>query len=515
MSLLHYNLLSEPLLSVDDPERGRLEISLPAALAALGEGREIEFAYLRAHQFHAWYAALVQIAALALHRAGKQELPRDEETWRVLLLSLTDSQVEPWCLVVGDLSKPAFFQPPVSEETLAALKNKIPTPDRLDVLITAKNHDAKAQRVTHPRPEHWVYALVTLQTMQGFLGAGNYGISRMNGGFSSRPTVGASPGLAWPKRFARDVAIWLAARDKLVANHGYAEEGGVALLWLEEWDGVTSIALKDLDPLYVEICRRVRFVDGAGEIVARTAPTKAARVAAKDLLGNTGDVWTPVKIDNGASLTVSEEGFGYRQLQEILFSGRYRLGPSAEIRKGEAGDVVLVASALTRGQGQTEGVHERSIPIPRTTLQIFADPDARADLGVRSRIQVEVVADVRRRALHPAICVLLQGAPDKANLTDEQAKILSSRLDTLVDPIFFERLWKLLDEPGEVARSRWTDEVIELAADVLLRAIESAPLPVARRYKAIAAAEGVFWGSVYKNFGYAPTSRKEHANADR
>jgi CRISPR system Cascade subunit CasA len=54
--------------------------------------------------------------------------------------------------------------------------------------------------MTVATPEHWFYALLTLQTMQGFLGAGNYGISRMNGGFASRPSVGLAPSDRWGMR---------------------------------------------------------------------------------------------------------------------------------------------------------------------------------------------------------------------------------------------------------------------------------------------------------------------------
>jgi CRISPR system Cascade subunit CasA len=514
MAHAYYDLLSEPLLTIDDADGNRIEASLPRALAEIGAGREIEFAFLRAHQFHAWYSSLVLIAALALQRSEQTKLSDDSDTWREVLLGLTGGRVEPWCLVVDDLAQPAFFQPPVWGGSLDVLKNAITTPDLLDVLITAKNHDVKARRITRPRPEHWAFALVTLQTMQGFLGVGNYGISRMNGGFASRPCVAAAPGLGWPRRFTRDVTIILADRERLVEVHEYKEEGGIALLWLEEWDGVKSLGSQELDPFYVEICRRVRFVEQGGAIVARRGSTKAARIAPEETKGNTGDAWTPVNLEAGTSLTVTEEGFGYRQLQNILFAGKYRLGSTGLVRKRESGEFVLVASALTRGQGKTEGFHERAIPVPPQGIQRMADPEGRATLGARSQSQVETVAEVRRRALHPAICTLLQGAPDKLDLTDDRAKAISGRLDKLVDPIFFDWLWKSLDQSGEAATSAWTTKVIELAESVLTRAIESSPLPSARRYKAIAAAERVFRGSARNNFGYERPAKEEPSDGD-
>ena len=80
------------------------------------------------------------------------------------------------------------------------------TPDALDYIVTAKNHDLKAARIERSSVEQWFYALIALQTMEGFLGRGNYGISRMNSGFGSRPLVGLAPAAAFAG-FPRDVEI--------------------------------------------------------------------------------------------------------------------------------------------------------------------------------------------------------------------------------------------------------------------------------------------------------------------
>ena len=67
------------------------------------------------------------------------------------------------------------------------------TPDDLDVLVTSKNHDLKQTMALDCAVEDWIFALVNLQTMAGFLGSGNYGIARMNGGFSARVCLGLAP----------------------------------------------------------------------------------------------------------------------------------------------------------------------------------------------------------------------------------------------------------------------------------------------------------------------------------
>ena len=100
---------------------------------------------------------------------------------------------EPWRLVVDDRSKPAFLQPPVPKDV--TLNKDVATPDALDLLITARNHDLKQAIARRADPEDWIFALVSLQTGEGYGGgSGGYqGIARMNGGWSSRPMMALAP----------------------------------------------------------------------------------------------------------------------------------------------------------------------------------------------------------------------------------------------------------------------------------------------------------------------------------
>ena len=61
------------------------------------------------------------------------------------------------------------------------------------MLVTSKNHDLKSAVAVQAGVDDWIFALITLQTMEGFGGAGNYGISRMNGGLGSRPAFSLVP----------------------------------------------------------------------------------------------------------------------------------------------------------------------------------------------------------------------------------------------------------------------------------------------------------------------------------
>ena len=86
------------------------------------------------------------------------------------------------------------MQPPASSaDKLGEYKNTVGTPDELDMLVTSKNHDVKSAVAESASANDWIFALISLQTSEGFSGAGNYGISRMNGGLGCRPAFSISP----------------------------------------------------------------------------------------------------------------------------------------------------------------------------------------------------------------------------------------------------------------------------------------------------------------------------------
>ena len=106
----------------------------------------------------------------------------------------------------------------------------------------------------HAAPDDWLFALVSLQTQEGFLGAGNYGISRMNGGFACRPGVGIAPVGHWGERWRRDCAVLRNSREATLQNHGYRADGGAATRLTRQtaaetlWpDAEGSNGLKSLD----------------------------------------------------------------------------------------------------------------------------------------------------------------------------------------------------------------------------------------------------------------------------
>ena len=188
------DLLTDRLIRVAHADGSAEVLSLPAVYEAMVKDSVAAFPALRPHQRHAWHAFMAQLAVLAMVRAGETNPPGGEGEWRELLRALTPGfpDDEPWCLLVEDLRSPAFMQC-AAPGGLGAYKRSRTTPDDLDLLATAKNHDVKSAIASDAEPDDWLFALIDVQTMSGYLGAGNHGIARMNGGYSSRPCLGLAP----------------------------------------------------------------------------------------------------------------------------------------------------------------------------------------------------------------------------------------------------------------------------------------------------------------------------------
>nr|MBK7064090.1 hypothetical protein [Deltaproteobacteria bacterium] len=167
-------------------------LSLPAVFDRLERGVATDFGALQAHQLQSWESFLIQLGALAAVANGGTA-PVGEDAWRGALRALTGGDDGPWCLIVDDITKPAFMQPPAAGKDFREPKKAMAAPDLFDMLITSKNLDVKCARAIRARPEHWVFSLVNVQTTDGYPGRGNYGIARMTSGAGSRPSVGSAP----------------------------------------------------------------------------------------------------------------------------------------------------------------------------------------------------------------------------------------------------------------------------------------------------------------------------------
>ena len=495
------NLIVDPILALSGGERA----SLPELFAALARGEARGFPALRPHQRPAWHMFLVQLAALALWKEKREHPHTDARAWAAALRRLTPDYAddEPWRLVVEDGAKPAFMQPP----TPGKLKwSDVQTPDALDMLITARNHDLKQAVARRAAPEDWVYALVSLQTCEGYGGRGNNGIARMNGGASSRPLLGLAPvrrdgdismgPSAW---WARDVRLLLKERGR-GSDSPVGTVGGLALLWCLHWPEGRQLEPGALDPWFIEVCRRVRLEQPGDTIRARRASSKAARIDAKALKGNLCDPWAPVHRVEGKSLTLGGGDFDYRRLRDLLFSGDWARPLLARPADGETRGMLLVAEAFSRGNTKTEGFKSRTVPVPGKVLPFFSC-ESMATLAKAQLAEIEGFDT----ALRDALALMAAGGDREKKFTKTHyghARPARKGFDRAADRLFFPSLWKRVaalsqgDEAMSDAKRAFLSDLMDAAKKELAAALRGIPCPSVHRPRAETRARQAFGGIV-------------------
>ena len=511
MSEQWFSLLKEKIFSVT-LKNGRNSITLPEVLYFLSRDEVLCFDGLQFYQAPAWHAFLVQIASVSICRSPKSLDQVDPLEWEQRLLDLSGGSHEAWTLVVSDLQKPAFFQPPVPEGRLEDW-DPVDTPDDMDVIMNQKNHDMKQTRMRKAAPEHWAYALVNLQTTEGFGGRENYGIVRMNSGYGSRSFVGVTPSLLPGTRFVRDVNLLVEERPNILeeyASLGFKGVGGVVLLWLVPWDGVAQLSLSECDPYFVEVCRRVRLsVGDGGAIKAYRRKSDKKRIFTPETVrGDVGDPWMPVKkTDPPEAISVSSDGWKAELIIEVLRQEKYKM---ARAQKVTAADQVgktpmLIAQVLVRGQGKTQGWHERILPLPKPVRKLLESLEEAKRLGKLARERYDKAAQVSLQVLRPSILRLLQGESEaKPSRPNQALKDIAYRyckvFEDKADVRLFDDLWEDICngvDPQE-GLARWANTLRELAKEVFETAVNSLPISTAEYYKRVALARGFFYARLNK-----------------
>ena len=500
------NLLTDEVFRVVTADK-TVRHSLPGLLQALGQDLVDALAGVQRHQTDIFHIFLCYLAGSVLVRSGRADPNQTAGFWLDGLRALAGRKDDcAWELVVEDPTKPAFMQPPAPSKQLfeTEYKPKAETPDSLDVLQIAKNHDLKAARVRDGDMEAWFMALIDLQNASGFLGQGNYGIARMNGGFGSRVCVAWLEDHRFGVRFQRDVKVLLEHRENLLKPPYPFVDQGLTCLWLEPWDGRSGLSLSELDPFFVEIARRIRLVDRGG-IVAFGATSKTAKIAAQALKGNLGDLWAPIKVSSSSALTPSANGFNPKLLRDLIFQDDYQLTPMQKPATGESAGW-FCASVLVRGQGTTDGFHEAAIRVPpRAQPILFGGGSARDGLAELSKIGLDMAGGVQNKCLRPALYALMEGGPDSVDFGKREITAWvgsqSRSFLTAWQPLYFEWLWSTLDAEGDVVALRaWLQTLKDIARDVLETAFRKSPSRNGRGYRAISRANGIFFGGLYKNF---------------
>lgn len=414
------NLLTDPIFRTHT-NQGPQSLSLPALLSALGRDEVKSLPGLQRHQEDPLHIFLCYLAAAVLDRQGTTDAHRSSAFWRDGIRKLTGSgDDDAWTLVVKDVTKPAFMQPAMPAAADAQqLKPNAYTPDEMDILPTAKNHDIKTARAIKPQADEWCYALISLQTMAGYFGRGNFGIARMNGGFASRPCVELQQDRSPGGRWHRGICRLLALRTDLLKPPWPYRDGGALLLWQLPWSGIDSLDLSKLDPFFIEVARIVRLIETGGQIVAMAKPSNAARIQAKAQLGVMGDPWIPLNAGHKelTALTVSATGLTPGLLQKLIFEDGFTPAAMQKPAPDEVGKSVwFYASVLVRGQGTTDGFYSTHLPIPaKASFALFGGSRQRDQLGKLSKEGLNDAKAVQNKVLKVALFSLLEAGPDKVN----------------------------------------------------------------------------------------------------
>jgi CRISPR system Cascade subunit CasA len=166
----------------------------------------------------------------------------------------------------------------------------------------------------------------------------------------------------------------------------------------------------------------------------------------------------------------------------------------------------LVARALVRGEGKTEGYHERHVPISRRMRRLFVE-GATDEAAALATERVRLAGELQDRVLKPALFTLFQNGADQIDYRDKEAELKAEgflkRFDRTVDVTFFEDLRDEIDQDDRVARDReraaWVKRLLDSAAGLLREAEASASRSTRRRFRASVRATDRFYGTAYRN----------------
>src|SRR5574343_1241049 len=517
MAMLEHSLLSEPLFRVTlgaNPVVARM--SLPQVLARLSAGELLTFFALRPHQQAPWHAFLVQLAYLSLESEDDPHPPTAPEAWVDLLRSLTPDHPDdaPCCLVNTTWQTPAFLQPPCSAGREADFKRSADAAQDIDLLVNARHHDEKTGKLPLNESEldTLIYALIALQGWSSFLGAGNYGSMRMNGGFSSRPQFRLAYKRGSGPEFLRDLTVLLDDREGLAqrfrSNHQDDATAEHRLLWLPVWDE-GAIALGSVHPYALEVCRRVRLMRHQDCLVLRRASSNAMRVAAKEQRGVVLDPWVPVlRGDEPKALTAQAHSLSYRRLQELIFDyAKVELPVLAKRseREREANEpATFIAQVLVSGDGGTDGWLSRELPMPAPVLAQWQS--APAALAQRSQLFVNLAGLAAGKVLRSALLQFVDGGADVEWKNRDFARAVEpwvSRFEADVDSVFFEQLFATVEagKSGMDAQREWVHWLSDACRVHLEAASEGLSTRHGSRHFAMGRAQRLLTHSLRKQFG--------------
>lgn len=513
--------MTENLLVTPTIQTNSGALTLPGLFAAMARGEVSDFPALRPHQRPAWHMFLVQLAVLA--QSGQDgPLPEDEDTWRANLRTLTPDFDDdaPWHLIGEDAAKPAFLQP----ADPGGLKwSDVATPDALDMLITSRNHDLKREIAREATPQDWLFALVSLQTMEGYT-AKYSGIARMASGASSRVMLTLAPAI--PGTSAIDISGWW-RRDVEILLQNRQGYYGASLLWTLPWLSNTQLSLPDLDPLFIETCRRVRLSGLPEDLHASITTVLKSHIDSDS--GTWDDPWSPRKFEDLSALTLGTRDFDFHLIRELLW-GRQDKGQVWKrpqlletVNAEKTRDMLIVAEAFARGKGgksRTDGFKSRVVPVPKAVVKSMLGPKA----ITFSQEQIESIGDIDQALRDGLRLIFSDGDREKLvkllksmsarTAMDNKTQPARAQFARIADAEFFPALWDKLgaeNKDGRVdAHNRFVRKLAAAARAEFNRAAPAIPCTGIMRPRAETRGRNAFEAGIRKIFDDLGVEENEH-----
>lgn len=503
------NLLEDPVFTVctsDGPET----CSLPRIYLLLQQDAVEQFVKLQAHQKQAWHCFLAQLGAIATEN---RTMPASEGGWREALSALACH--EAWNLYTEDLSKPAFMQPPVPEESIDPFLDgdEIRQIDvtEYDIPSLSKNHGLKKNRITVSDAEHWAYMLTNVQTSDTYGGRGHKMSSRAMEG---RSFLATTPSLRLGPWIMHDVERMHRHTVAVTDRYSY-DLSGFALLWTIRWG--EPLALSQLHPWYIDCCRRIRKGD-----VWMVATTDNMRVE-EPSNGQTGDPWAPINANENKVLRPRDDTFRYDNLSSLLFTGGYIRPPGFS----EVDDGYIVFRAMPKDYTERTSIRERIIHLYNgTSDDPFETPDE-SQIAAEARQRVKKggqAALMFSDALDWLFCKDAQEGPSSGLMSaykkqnpDEPSKAYDRQKNALhsrIDQNFFSQLFDAPDMDDAERYTFWETVLV----DALRAQWKNAKLlcPAKDQWQRLARAQSTLERRIKSIFTYAKQVARdnEHQNTE-
>jgi CRISPR system Cascade subunit CasA len=206
----------------------------------------------------------------------------------------------------------------------------------------------------------------------------------------------------------------------------------------------------------------------------------------------------PVDTAAAKALTIGSRGFDYKLAKELLLGTKFSKPPTQMwLSTDDTEGVYLIAQAVARGQGKTEGYHERRIPVSRKVRQAFLTKNT-DELAKLADERIAAIAEVRKM-LWAALAVLFgNGAKDESgkdkdasDAVKERANLFAQPFEAQCDVRFFTELIDEIEaDDREAVREKWLLALAERAKRVLQSAFDAGPRSGQLRYRAQSAALG-------------------------